>query len=395
MRFALKTIRPEGRVELIEVQARDSAAAEQQAKERGYTVIAVRPRNTIFGLWRGAERFPVMLFSQELRVLLEAGLPLVEAIDTLAEKESRTENRAVFEHVSRTLRQGRPLSAAIDQFPELFPAIYAATLRAAERTSDIAPALGRYVAYARQIAALRRTVTQAMIYPSLLLGVGGLVSLFLMLYVVPRFSRIYEERAVDLPLVSKALLSWGRAVEGHGLAVAALFAAAAAVVAWALLSAPMRAWFAAWLWRVPGIAERLRVYQLTRFYRTAGMLLHGGLTLLAALHMCAELLSPALRARLAQACLSISEGQPVSVSMERHGLTTPVALRMLAVGEQSGNMSEMMDRIAMFHDEEIARWVDWVIRLFEPLLMAAIGLVIGAIVVLMYMPIFELAGNLR
>ena len=228
MRFALKTIRPDGQVELIEVQARDSAAAEQQAKERGYTVLAVRPRNPIFGLWRGADRFPVMLFSQELRVLLEAGLPMVEAIDTLAEKESHPENRAVFEHVSRTLRQGRPLSAAIDQFPGLFPALYAATLRAAERTSDIAPALGRYVAYARQIAALHRTVTQAMIYPLLLLGVGGLVSLFLMLYVVPRFSRIYEDRAVDLPLVSKALLSWGRMVEGHGFAVAALFALAAA-----------------------------------------------------------------------------------------------------------------------------------------------------------------------
>jgi general secretion pathway protein F len=111
--------------------------------------------------------------------------------------------------------------------------------------------------------------------------------------------------------------------------------------------------------------------------------------------MSAELLHPVLRARLAAASRAISEGRSVSESLEANGLATPVAMRMLVVGESSGNMGEMMDRAASFHDEELARWVDWFTRMFEPLLMAVIGLVIGAIVVLMYMPIFELAGNLR
>jgi general secretion pathway protein F len=111
--------------------------------------------------------------------------------------------------------------------------------------------------------------------------------------------------------------------------------------------------------------------------------------------MGAELLHPVLRERLAAASRAISEGHSVSRSMDGNGLTTPVALRMLAVGESSGNMGEMMDRIAAFHDEEISRWVDWFTRLFEPILMATIGLVIGAIVILMYMPIFELAGSLQ
>jgi general secretion pathway protein F len=111
--------------------------------------------------------------------------------------------------------------------------------------------------------------------------------------------------------------------------------------------------------------------------------------------MGAELLHPLLRERLAAASRTISEGHAVSRSMEGNALTTPVALRMLSVGEQSGNMGEMMERIAAFHDEEISRWVDWFTRLFEPILMAVIGLVIGAIVILMYMPIFELAGSLQ
>jgi len=102
-----------------------------------------------------------------------------------------------------------------------------------------------------------------------------------------------------------------------------------------------------------------------------------------------------LRGCLAAASRAVSEGRSLSQAMDAHGLTTLVALRMLAVGEKSGGMGEMLEQIAAFHDEELARWVDWFTRLFEPLLMAAIGLVIGAIVILMYMPIFELAGNLR
>src|SRR3954469_22741726 len=109
----------------------------------------------------------------------------------------------------------------------------------------------------------------------------------------------------------------------------------------------------------------------------------------------AELLHPLLRERLAAASRAISEGRNVSQSLEANGLTTPVALRMIAVGEKGGNMGEMLEQVAAFHDEELARWVDWFTRLFEPILMAVIGLVIGVIVVLMYMPIFELAGNLQ
>ena len=180
------------------------------------------------------------------------------------------------------------------------------------------------------------------------------------------------------------------------LAVASISQArAAAGAAYSLRLPRVRAAAGFALWRLPAVGERLKVYQLARFYRTTGMLLRGGIPLVAALRMGAELLHPLLRERLAAASRTISEGHAVSRSMEGSGLTTPVALRMLSVGEQSGNMGEMMERIAAFHDEEISRWVDWFTRLFEPILMAAIGLVIGAIVILMYMPIFELAGNLQ
>lgn len=395
MRYHLKAIAQDGQVESLDLQALDETSARLQAEGRGYTVLAVRRRPALLEGWRGGERFPVVLFSQQLLVLVGAGLPLVDAIETLAESERRDDFRAALERIVASLRQGQAFSSALAQLPQIFSPLYVATVRAAERTSDLAPALGRYVAYQVQLEALRKRLVNASIYPLLLLAVGGLVSLFLMLYVVPRFSHIYEERAADLPLFSRLLLSWGQLVEGHGLLIVAALVALALAAVSALRAAPLRARIADALWRIPAIGERMKVYQLARFYRTIGMLLRGGMPLVSALDMGGELLHAGLRERLVLARRAISEGLPVSASMEKHGLATPVALRMLAVGEQSGNMGEMMDRIAAFHDEEILRWVDWFTRLFEPILMALIGLVIGGIVILMYMPIFELAGSLR
>jgi general secretion pathway protein F len=396
MRFELKAINANGRIESLDFEGLDEATAIQQAESRGYTVLAVRPRLGFTMPWRRSrERFPVGLFSQELLVLLNAGLPLVEAIDTLTERERREDFRAVMERIVAVLRQGNMLSSALQEFPQAFPPLYVAIIQASEKTSDLGPALERYVAYQRQVDAIRKRLINAAIYPMLLIGVGSLVTFFLLIYVVPRFSSIYEERGTQLPLFSKLLLAWGQLVSGHGTLLLVLMVALVGAGAYALRLPAVRARIEAGLWRVPAIGERLKVYQLARFYRTIGTLLRGGMPLLPALRMGGDLLHPILRSRLTVGARAISEGRSVSQSMEANGLTTPVALRLLAVGEQSGNIGEMMERIATFHDEEISRWVDWFTRLFEPILMAIIGLIIGGIVVLMYMPIFELAGSLQ
>jgi general secretion pathway protein F len=190
-------------------------------------------------------------------------------------------------------------------------------------------------------------------------------------------------------------MEWGGFVEAHAVNAFLLLVALLVFAGYALTRAPVRAHVARWLWHLPGLGEHLRVFQLTRFYRTVGMLLSGGIPAVTALEMASGLLQPVLRVRLAAAAASIREGQPMSRAMERAGLTTPVALRMLRVGEKSGNMGEMMEAIAAFHDEETSRFVEWFTRLFEPVLMAVIGLIIGIIVVMLYLPIFELAGSLE
>ena len=393
MRYEVKAVKAGGAVVSLGLDARDDRDANQQVRSQGYTVLAVRRAGAALPSLRSA-RFPLVLFTQELLALLRSGISLVEALETLAEKDSRASSGPVLAGLLEKLREGQSFSSALQGAPEAFPDLYVATVRASERTGNLSEALTRYVAYQTQLDGVKKHLVSASIYPVILIVVGGLVALFLLGYVVPRFSHIYEDIGGDLPWLTRLLMAWGRFVEARGgILLAGIVAVVAGLVLW-LRQPSTRQLIARQIMRVPAIGERVRVYQLTRFYRTMGMLLAGGTPVAQAMVMVSGLLDQELRQRLDRALKRIREGQQISVSLDSQLLTTPVALRMLRVGERTGQMGEMMERIAAFHEEELQRWVERFTRTFEPLLMAVIGVVIGGIVVLMYFPIFELAGSM-
>jgi general secretion pathway protein F len=214
-------------------------------------------------------------------------------------------------------------------------------------------------------------------------------------YVVPRFSAIYEDVGSDLPAASRVLLEWGQLMDAHGGLMAAILIGVLSSGIYAATRPTTRAHVGAWIAKIPAVGRQLHVYQLARLYRTTGMLLRGGMPAVAALQMSSGLLRTDSQRAFAAATQAVREGQSLAQAMESNGLTTAVAARMLRVGERSGNMGEMMERIASFCDEELARWVAVITRLIEPILMMIIGLIIGVIVVLMYFPIFQLAGSIR
>ncbi len=327
--------------------------------------------------------------------MLDAGLTLVEAIATLAEKEANSGVRRSLENIRVKLFEGQTLSNALAAQPESFPQLYIASVRASERTGALSEALGRYVAYQKQIDHLRKTLVNASIYPSVLIAAGLLVMVFLVGYVVPRFSAIYQDLGRELPWASRMLMQWGQLLQQHAASVGLIFAALIGLVAYTVTRPQARVLAGSAITRIPAIGRELRLYQLARLYRTVGMLLRGGIPMVTACQMSAGLLGVTLRPSLAAATQAVREGQSIANAFERFQLTTPVAVRMLRVGERSGNMGEMMERIAAFYDDELSRRVDLLVRLIEPILMSAIGIVIGVIVVLMYFPIFELAGSIQ
>ncbi len=391
MRFEVRALQPDGAVVARVLDAPDAAAVQLAAAAHGLSVLSVRPVQN--WLPRRATRFDVVVFSQELVALLGAGLSLPETLDVMVEKDTRSDRRDVVQGLRAHLNEGLALSQAVARRSDMFSPLYAATVRAAERSGDLCEALSRYIDYEKRLAAVRQKVVSASIYPLVLMVVGGLVVVFLLGYVVPRFAAIYAESGRDLPWLSQLLIQWGLLLNRHGLAVgAALLSALVAVV---LLWRRAGSGWAVVLARLPAVRDRVRIYHLARLYRTLAMLQRGGTPVVPALVMVTGLLPPGLRGSLEKATARIRDGASLSDSLQAAGLTTPVALRMLRVGEKSGELAAMMDRIAVYHDDELSRWVDWFMRVFEPALMALMGVVIGAIVILMYLPIFDLAGSLQ
>ena len=395
MRFHLKAVGKAGVVALT-VEAPGQAEARHIAEEQGLRVLSLRAERHWRALrWRAGERFALVLFSQELTTLLNAGLPLIDALESLAEKETAPQARKTLSQLVRLLYEGKSFSQALGQLSAVFPPLYVALVQSSEKTGAVGEALGRYVAYRQRMDAVRQKIVSASIYPLLLLVVGGGVVLFLMGYVVPRFSLVFEGLGSNLPWLSQVLMSSGLFLHAHqGEFALGLLLGIAALV---LLQRQPRFRLAVerLVEKLPAVHQRIVMYELARFYRSLGILLQGGIPILTAMGMVRGLLSPASRLRLDLAAERVREGLALSAALELNQLVTPVSLRLLRAGEQSGNLGQMMERSADFYDEEIGRWVEWFVRLFEPLLMTFIGLLIGVIVILMYIPIFELASSIH
>jgi general secretion pathway protein F len=394
MEFRIKALDGAHGVTSQVLDAVDESDARRQLELRNMRVISLTPIRRMRLFVRPAQ-LQLAIFSQQLVSLLDAGLSLVESLEALAERESSSGAHRILQRVLGRLYEGQTLAAALAEQPSAFPPLYVASVRASERTGALRESLARYITYAEQANALRKTLVNACIYPAVLLGVGLLVTLFLMGYVVPRFSAIYADVGSDLPAASRVLLQWGQLIDAHGGFMVLGLVGLLSIAVYAASRPATRDYLGVLIGRIPAVGHQLHVYQLARLYRTAGMLLRGGIPAVTALQMSSGLLRADSQRAFAAATQAVREGQSLAQAMESNGLTTAVAARMLRVGERSGNMGEMMERIASFCDEELARWVAVVTRLIEPLLMTVIGLIIGVIVVLMYFPIFQLAGSIR
>jgi general secretion pathway protein F len=335
--------------------------------------------------------FDRTLFTQELIALLEAGLSLVETVETLRDKSKEGLNRTVLQQIVDALYEGEPLSRALERQPEHFPPLYIATVASAEQTGHLAEALKRYHHYDTRLSVVRKKVVASMVYPSIVIATGALIVLFLAFYVIPKFSQVFASMK-DIPLSAQVMLAWGNLVEAHGGVLLAGILAAGVGAGLSLRSDKVRArLFAAFL-RLPKLADYQRLFALTRFYRTLGLLLAGGMSMVTSMELAAQVLPAQMQPSLANALDEIRAGKPLSGALPDANLTTPVAERLIRVGEQSGELSGMVTRSAEFCDEELDRAIDTLMRVVEPVLMLVVGSVIGTIIFLLYMPIFQLAG---
>ena len=396
MQYEARVLGQNQQLQTIAVAALSPDLAREQLVGQGWTVLSVRQeRASSRTMWSRRDGFDLLLFAQELQTLVAAGLSIVEALQALAERSADGTAKLVMERLLHQLAQGQRLSGALATEPERFPPLFVGVVQAAEGASDLPGSLGRYIAYESRLAALKHKVVSAAVYPSVLLVAGGSVALFLLGYVVPRFATVYQGSGRALPWASRVLLDWGVFVSQHTLlvtVVAALFGIG--IAAWARVQLRTGNWWGLLRW-LPGAQQRLDVLELSRIYLTLGMLLEGGIPIVRALQLSRAVAGPVREQALIRVGASITQGKSLSSSLDEEAMVTPVSARLLRVGERSGQMGLMLGEAARLHDMETSRWIERFSKAFVPVLMAAIGIVIGLLVILLYMPIFELAGSLQ
>ncbi|NTX42720.1 type II secretion system F family protein [Burkholderia cepacia] len=381
----------DGKVALQTIEAASEADVRARIAAQGGVALDIRRARLVSR--KRATKFALALFLQELSTLLDAGLVLIEALEALRDKnDAGKASKQVIDRILSVMYQGQPLSAALAQQPDVFPGLLVATIASSEDSGQLPAVLKRYQQYEVRIEQIRKRVTGALIYPAVVIGVGIAILLFMAFFVIPRFAVVFES-LTTLPPTAQVMLWWATLLRENGAAVGMTVAAAAVGAGLAVRSAAAKRAAQRLMWRAPKVRDVCALFALTRFYRTVGLLIAGGTPVIDALELSGKVLPAHFGARLAAALSELRAGRSVSTVFAAHALTTSVAERLLRVGEQSGDLGGMCEHIAQFHDGALDRSIEMISKVFEPVLMLAVGATVGAVVLLLYMPIFELAGS--
>lgn len=332
-------------------------------------------------------------FSQDMATLMDAGVTVKEAIHALHRQEKNGSRQEVLGQVNALILQGLSFSEALSR-TQAFPELLIATVAASEETGDLATGLSRYAKHQQSLRTVRDRVVGACVYPLLLLIVGSLVVALLMGVVVPRFATLINSSGKKLPLMSQLLMEWGQFVSAHAWAPVAVLLGMAGLLMYGFVMLKNPHTRKILLKKVPGVARVVREFQHLQMYRTTAILTSRGISIHKALVYSLEFLSPDDQRLLKASLQEMQHGIGVSAALTQSGLADVVAGSMLHVAERTGSMSEMLDRIADFYERTLQRNIDIVSKLVEPILMIVFGIIIGGIVVLMYLPIFDLASSI-
>jgi general secretion pathway protein F len=378
----------------VVAEAQLDAASENEVRQRvsarGHVVLSVRATQGA----RRAPRFDVAWWCRELRTLLRSGMTVVEAIETLAAGKHDPVRDRVHAGLQTALMQGQALSRAMTTVGG-FPQVLVAGVIASERTSTLVYALDDYLRYEEMVERLRRQAVSAAIYPAVVIALGVAIMQFLLLFVIPRFSRMYTDRQAGLSTATEAVLWLSRLLQQH----LAWVIVAMVLLAMLFVVAAREGWlaraFSVLADRNVEMRTQIDHFRLAKLYQSLALMVRGGYTVDEALAVGEALdLGSRLQSSLVQTRADIARGRTASSAFAKAGLTEVVTERLLAVGERTGAFDTVLQTIADRHAERFATFVERATRIVEPLLLLIVALVVGGIVVMMYMPIFDMANSL-
>ena len=401
MEFRCRLASPNGEITEGVYVAEDEARLRHELEEKGLYVLSLHAKGTIGGLSlklpqrRAIGTREFLIFNQELATLLKAGMPLVQSLDLLRRQMTSPTFRAVLDDVHEKVRSGTALSDAFASHGDLFPRVYTASLLAGERSGSLDAVLRRYVEYTKVIAAVKRRIVAALVYPAILITLALVLVSIIVLKVVPAFSDFYASFGADLPLITRIIVRVSAIVRNDFLLILlTLIVAVAGGLTW-VRQTGQKARFDRWVLRVPMLGQVARKFSTSQMARTLATLLGGGLPLVNALDIAAKSIGNQYMARqLDIVSARVREGESFAAALEERGSFPEVAVKMAEVGESTGALQDMLNTVADFYDEDISAAMERFLTLVEPALLVMMGAVIAGLLLALYMPLFQLSSVL-
>ncbi len=398
--FTCKIGLPDGSIRIRELEGESPGQLELLLAESGCQLLAARRRHLgfLFGAGPSGSRLShadLLSFNQELLVLLKAGMPLLQTLDTLLEQvRGKGKVAAVLTEVREEIKGGSSLSDAMEHQGRAFPQLCIALFRSGERTGDLVITIRRYIAFLKRSDQVRKRVVSSLFYPVILLVVASLAVSLLLLYVVPTFSRIYADAGSQLPLATRLLIDATTALR----TLLPFLAGATLVVVWLFRrwsNTPAGRYRIDDLrLRVPLIGTLYRHYALSLFTRTITTLLGSGTPLVESLRNAAGTLhNRFMETRMLRVVRLVEEGSTLVAALEQARVMPLMALRMLGAGEATGALEELFGEIADYLEQDVEERLNLLTTAMEPAIMILMGALVGGIIIAMYLPIFKIAGT--
>ena len=399
MEFRCRLGTPSGEIVEGVYVAEDEARLRREFEEKGLYVLAIqRAGRAALGSFKLPRRSRIssrefLVFNQELATLLKAGMPLVQSLDILRQRVANPLLKSVLDDVYDRVRAGNSLSEAFEAQGTLFPGIYTASLLAGEKSGSLEQVIRRYVAYVKVISAVRRKTISALVYPTILLALSCVVVSIIVLRVVPEFGAFYESFGKELPLSTRIIVSVSNFAVAYFLFFAlALGGIIVASIAW-LKRAGNRRRFDRWILAIPAVGPIAQKFATSQAARTLATLLGGGIPLVNAIDVSARSIGNQHMAQeLTIAAQQVREGRALASAMMMSGAFPDVAIKMVEVGESTGALQEMLNSLSEFYDEEIDTSLTRFITIVEPVLLVIMGVIIAALLLSLYMPLFNLSS---
>lgn len=398
--YVFKVGTPDGQIAEREVRAFDLATAREELARQGMHIFQEkRARLSLESFLSRSRSIPTdkfLLFNQQLLALVKAGLPIVQSFDIMLERQKNPRFKEVLADIRDKITSGVALSDAFESFGTMFPPIYSTSIRAGEKSGDLAGVIARFIRYQKIIVALRKKVVGALVYPAVLLFLMGGMIFVMLTTVIPKFAEFYEGFDQELPGPTAFTIALSNFVRSNFLIAIAAVAVAVVLAKTFARSDAGRLVLDRVKLRIPFVGGIFADFSVMQFTQSMGTLLSGGTPMVPAIEIAANAVTNRhVATRIGAIAQKVREGEPLWRSLEDTGVMSDLAIEMIKVGESTGAIVEMLANTSEFYDEVIEAKLSRMVALIEPLILVLLGAVIAGLLYAFYLPILQLSSRVQ